>query len=85
MRKIFMGGLVDAIFGGDDEIVQPPKREVITGQVVGEKAVGGFEEEEESKLTARTTARKGTTQFRIPLAGGIAGAKLTGKGAGLKI
>ncbi len=80
-----MGGLVDAIFGKDDDIVQPPKREVITGQTVEEKAVGGFEEEEDTKSTARATARKGTTQFRIPLAGATAGAKLTGKGAGLKI
>ena len=79
-----MGGLVDAIFG-KDEVIQPPKQEIITGQTVGEKSVKGFEEEEGAKATARTTARKGTTQFRIPLAGGIAGAKLTGKGAGLKI
>ena len=80
-----MGGLVDAIFGGDDEIVQPPKQEVITGQTVAEKAVTGFEEEAGAKTSARTTARKGTTQFRIPLASGTAGAKLSSKGAGLKI
>lgn len=79
-----MGGLVDAIFGTSDS-PQPPTRQVQdTGQMVGEKAAGALDEEALAKTSARKTARKGTTQFRIPLEATSTGAK-TGGGAGLKI
>ena len=49
-----------------------------TGQVVESKAGKGLEDEEESKTTARRTARKGTAQFRIPLAASTTGVKTAG-------
>lgn len=79
-----MGGLVDMIFGGSDQPEAPTRQVQDTGQMVGEKASGQLDEEALSKSTARKTARKGTTQFRIPLEASTTGAK-TGGGSGLKI
>lgn len=55
-----------------------------TGQQVAQKAGGTFDENAESKANARKTARKGTSQFRIPLANTTTGVK-AGGGTGLKI
>ncbi len=80
-----MSGLIDAIFGGSDAPAAPTRQIQNTGQVVGEKAAGTLDEEADAKTSARKTARKGTTHFRIPLEASSTGAKVTGKGAGLKI
>lgn len=80
-----MGGLIDAIFGGSDAPQAPTRQVQNTGQMVGEKASGALEEEGIAKDTARKTARKGTTQFRIPLEATTTGAKVGSGGAGLKI
>ena len=80
-----MGGLIDAIFGTDDAPEAPQRQVTATGQAVAEKAAGTLDEEVDTKMTARKTARKGTTKFRIPLEGASTGAKVSSKGAGLKI
>lgn len=80
-----MSGLIDAIFGGDDAPQTPERIVQQTGQVVGEKAAGTLDEEADVKTSARKTARKGTSQFRIPLEATTTGAKVTSKGTGLKI
>lgn len=55
-----------------------------TGQQVAEKGGSTLDEEELAKKNARKTARKGTSQFRIPLASTASGIKASG-GSGLKI
>lgn len=80
-----MGGLIDAIFGTDDAPQAPERVVQDTGAAVGEKAAGTLDEEAGAKTNARQTARKGTTQFRIPLEGASTGAKVSSKGSGLKI
>lgn len=80
-----MGGLIDAIFGGSDAPEQPERQVTDTGMAVAEKAAGTLDEEAGAKETARKTARRGTTQFRIPLESAATGAKVTSKGSGLKI
>lgn len=80
-----MGGLIDAIFGSDDTPQAPERVVQNTGQAVAEKSAGTLDEQADVKTNARQTARKGTTQFRIPLEGATTGAKVTSKGSGLKI
>ncbi len=76
-----MGGL----FGGEPDPVIIPDKTIITGATVAEKAVTGLDEKTGIKKTARSTARAGTTKYRIPLASKKAGAKFSGGGTGLKI
>lgn len=80
-----MSGLIDAIFGTDDAPTTPERLVTSTGASVATKAAGALDEEAISKTSARKTARKGTTQFRIPLEAASAGAKVSSKGSGLKI
>jgi hypothetical protein len=80
-----MSGLVDFIFGGSDTPEAPKQQITTTGQMVGEKAAGTLDEEADAKKGARQVARKGTTQFRIPLAAGSTGAKVSSGTSGLKI
>ena len=80
-----MSGLVDLIFGSDDAPEAPQQMVTNTGQAVAEKAAGTLDEEADAKTSARQTARKGTSQFRIPLEAAATGAKVSSKGSGLKI
>jgi len=75
-----MGGL----FGGGSKPKLPPRPIMQTGLEVETKSVEDFDEEADAKKQARRTARKGTSQFRIPLADVIVGAKAT-ESVGLKI
>jgi hypothetical protein len=80
-----MGGLIDAIFGGADVPKAPTRQIQKTGQIAQEKTAAAFDENKETKESARQVARRGTTQFRIPLEAGTTGTKTTSKGSGLKI
>lgn len=94
LNKILKGGasvltlgMSDLLLGGLDAPDMPdaPKQsEQQTGNVVASKGAESFDEEAGAKGNARKTARKGTSQFRIPLANVNAGAKTTGS-SGLKI
>ncbi len=84
---IFTLGTATPLLGGlEAKMPEAPKgpEKVQTGQQVAQKAAGAFDEEAESKVKARQTARKGTAKFRIPLANTKAGAAVGG-GTGLKI
>lgn len=80
-----MGGLVDALFGSDDAPITPERIVQNTGQVVEEKAGTTLDEEADTKKNARAVARKGTSQFRIPLEAASTGAKVSSNASGLKI
>lgn len=74
------------IFAEPPEGPKAPKGpdSIQTGQQVAQKSGGSFDENKDAKGNARKTARKGTSQFRIPLANTTTGAK-AGGGSGLKI
>lgn len=78
-------GTSDMLLGGleADMPTAPEQKAMDTGNVVASKGAGSFDEEAGAKSNARKTARKGTSQFRIPLVS-KAGAK-TGGSSGLKI
>lgn len=84
-----LGSLTGQLLGGleiDLPTAPTGPDKIETGQQVAQKAVGSFDEEVDAKANARRTARKGTSQFRIPLAATASktGAKTTAS-SGLKI
>jgi len=57
---------------------------ISTGNVVASGGPKSFDENDERSSSSRSTARRGTTKFRIPIANAKAGARSSG-GTGLKI
>lgn len=80
-------GTSDMLLGGleQDMPTAPEQKDIQTGSVASTKGAGSFDEEKDAKGSARKTARKGTSQFRIPLANVKSGAKVSGGSSGLKI